>query len=420
MKEILIVGGGAAGYFAAISAATAFKASGREARITILEGSSSPLGKVRISGGGRCNVTHDCPDASDLVTFYPRGEKELLGPFYHFGAMNTVAWFEAEGVALKTEQDGRMFPVSDSSQTIIDALLAAANRLGVRQLLNQRVGTIEPTDQEPGTSASRWRVSTAGQSVFEGDAVIVCSGSSPHIWRSLAALGLDIVPAVPSLFAFDTRDTRLRDLAGVSVQDAHVQIEIAGARSNTEASGPLLITHRGVSGPAILRLSAWGATALAACEYQFGLRINWLGNCTAAECLAGINDARPALAKKKVIGHSPFSLPTRLFASLAEHAGIDQDQRWADLGREEARRLADILTNSVLRINGKSTNKDEFVTAGGVARSEIDFRNFAARRFPGLFLAGEVIDIDALTGGFNFQAAWTGGYLAGNGLAEAL
>ncbi|GAA3968242.1 aminoacetone oxidase family FAD-binding enzyme [Allohahella marinimesophila] len=420
MKEILIVGGGAAGYFAAIAAATAFQEAGREARITILEGSSSPLGKVKISGGGRCNVTHDCPDASDLVAFYPRGEKELLGPFYHFGAMDTVAWFEAEGVALKTEADGRMFPVTDSSQTIIDALISAADRLGIRQLMNQRVGSIEALPLTSENAASSWCVSTAGHERFEGDAVIVCSGSSPHIWRSLTALGLDIVPAVPSLFAFDTRDTRLRDLAGVSVQNAHVQIESADKRSGIEANGPLLVTHRGVSGPAILRLSAWGAKELAGCQYQFGLRINWLGQCSTPEAIDQINLARPALAKKKIIGNNPFSLPSRLFASLAEHAGVAPDQRWADLGREEAKRLADMLTNSLLKINGKSTNKDEFVTAGGVARSEVDFRSFAARRFPGLYLAGEVIDIDALTGGFNFQAAWTGGYLAGRGLAASL
>lgn len=416
-RDVLIIGGGAAGYFAAIALAEQRS----DLNITILEGSSKPLGKVRISGGGRCNVTHDCQEPDELIGYYPRGQRELLGPFYHFGTLDTLRWFESAGVALKTEADGRIFPVTDSSQTIIDALIDAADRLGITQLMNQRVGAFEQLE------SGRWKVTTAQKQVHEADIIVVCTGSSPHIWRALGGLGLKLQPAVPSLFAFDTKDRRLRELAGVSVTNAALSASVLSTnkrgRQTTvqlETNGPLLITHRGLSGPAILKMSAWGADALAACDYRFDLTVNWLGDADADETLALIQQTKIDMAKRKIIGAGPGLMPSRLFASLAASAGINADQRWADLNREATQALVTELTACTFGVNGKSTNKEEFVTAGGVSRSEVDFRTFAAKRFTGLYLAGEVIDVDALTGGFNFQAAWTGGRLAGLALAQLL
>ncbi len=404
-KRVVIAGGGAAGYFAAISLAS----SAHDLDVKILEGSSAPLGKVRISGGGRCNVTHEESDARALSAKYPRGSKELLGPFHRFGTQDTVTWFEARGVSLKTEGDGRIFPQSDQSSTVVDALTGAADELGVQLCTQQRVVDVSAPDD------SRWLVKTRTEE-FDANAVIVCTGSNAQVWRSLNALGLGIVDPVPSLFSFNSRDTRLARLSGLSVAKAKLRID-APAFS---AQGPLLITHWGLSGPAVLRLSAWGARELAACNYRFALRINWLGDATSSEVGDRLASARTKLARKKISNANPFDLPARLYLNLVGSAGIDPDSRWADLRRDETERLSEAICDSKLEINGKSTNKDEFVTAGGVVLSEIDFRRFAARRYPGLFLAGEVLDIDAITGGFNFQAAWTGGWLAGQALAVEL
>lgn len=399
--DVLIVGGGAAGYFAAIACARARP----DLRVVILEGAAEPLAKVRISGGGRCNLTHDCPAPRQLVRHYPRGGRALLGPFHRFGPADTIAFFGAEGVATKTEADGRMFPVSDRSESVIVALTGAAQRAGVVLRTHARVDRIE--------AGPPWVLHTKAGARLEAHQVLIACGASPAVWRQLAALGLAIVEPVPSLFSFNTKDPRLAGLAGLSVPNAAVRVD----GTKLADRGPLLVTHWGLSGPAILRLSAWGARALHAVGHRFDLEVRWVDR-SDAEVDAAIAAARGEAARKRVANHCPVGLPSRLWQSLVGAAGIGDALRWAELSKASARALHDALTRSRFRITGKSTNKDEFVTAGGVDLEEIDFRRFAARRLPGLYLAGEVLDIDAVTGGFNFQAAWTGGWIAGHAMAE--
>ncbi len=404
MPKIVIVGGGAAGFFAALSAA---KAGATD--ICILEGSASVLGKVKISGGGRCNVTHDCDDPRSLVEFYPRGAKELLGPFHRFGPSATKAWFESAGVALKTEADGRVFPRSDRSQSIVNALSQAAEHAGVQVLTQQRVKELEANAE------GSWRLRTRTDE-FQADCLMVACGSSNALWRELEKLGLSVQPPVPSLFSLNTRDPRLRDLSGLSLESAELEVKEFGI----SASGPLLITHWGLSGPAALKVSAWGARELAACDYRFELQVNWLGGLSVEAAKSDLQQVRSSQSKKQVSNANPFAIPARLYFRLLEACGIDGSKRWAELSGKQADQLCNLVVSSKFSIRGKSTNKDEFVTAGGVDLSEMDFRSFRARRLENLYLAGEVLDIDALTGGFNFQAAWTGGWLAGKAMAEAV
>ncbi len=393
-----IIGGGAAGFFAAITCAEANPA----CKVTIFERGKSVLEKVRVSGGGRCNVTHHCFEPRDLVKYYPRGQKELLGPFMQFGAEDTVAWFEGRGVRLKTEADGRMFPVTDDSQTIIDCLTEAARAAGVRVLTSARVDKIEPLPD------GRWQV--AGQ-VF--DKLMLATGSSTAAWQWLEELGHTLVPPVPSLFTFNTKDTRLRELSGVSVPMA--SLSIPGTK--LAAEGPLLVTHWGLSGPAVLRISAWGARELHAMHYKFHLEINFLQEKDLQATLKLLAVAKQENGKKMVAPNPLFNLPSRLWLRLTEAAAMPPERRWADVGKAELQQLAAQLTQATFQITGKSTFKEEFVTAGGVSLKELNFRTFESRVCPNLFLAGEVLDIDAITGGFNFQAAWTGGYLAGLAMA---
>lgn len=397
--NIVVIGGGAAGFFAAIVAAEA------GARVTILERGNAVLQKVRISGGGRCNVTHACFDARALVLHYPRGSRELLGPFSRFGPQDTAEWFAQRGVRLKTEDDGRMFPVSDDSQTIVECLWNAAKQAGVQVRTGVRVERIEQT-------ASGWLVHTGRHTPEPADRVLVAGGSSEGLWAMLADLGHTIVPPVPSLFTFNCKDTRLRDLAGVSVREAGV--EISGAK--LAANGPVLVTHWGLSGPAILRLSAWGARLLHDMGYQFTLLVNWLGNKSSDEIGADLNRLKMENARKQIGAHAQFGLPVRLWERLVESAGIPPDLRWGDASRQVLARLAEALGRSGFAIRGKSTFKEEFVTAGGVSLREVHFKTFESRLFPGLYFAGEILDIDAITGGFNFQAAWTGGWIAGHAM----
>lgn len=392
-----IIGGGAAGFFAAITCAEASSAH----EVHIFERGKTVLDKVRISGGGRCNVTHHCFDARELVKNYPRGSRELVGPFSRFGPEDTVQWFSDRGVQLKTESDGRMFPVTDSSQTIIDCLSRAAYNAGVKVHTSSRIEEIHRL------SDGRWRLN--GQ-VF--DQVMVAAGSSSSVWEILAGLGHTIVAPVPSLFTFNTKDTRLRDLSGVSVQ--HARLSVPGTRLLSE--GPLLITHWGLSGPAALRLSAWGAREFREMEYKFQLEVQFAAGIGTFDTWFGYN--RQHNGKKAIASHTQEGIPARLWQRLTEAAGIDTQKRWADLDKTSARQLYEQLTEARFQITGKSTNKDEFVTAGGVSLKEINFNTFESRVCPGLFMAGEILDIDAITGGFNFQAAWTGGYLAGIAMAE--
>ncbi len=402
--DIAIIGGGAAGFFAAITCAEANPA----CRVTIFERGQSVLEKVRVSGGGRCNVTHACFDARELVKNYPRGSRELLGPFLQCGPEQTVEWFARRGVTLKTEADGRMFPVSDDSRTITECLQQAARRAGVQVCTGARVEHIESV-------TDGWRLRLTGHHTpLLFSKLMIATGSNTAVWAMLGALGHTIVDPVPSLFTFNTKDTRLRDLAGVSVGNASVRIP--GAKLSAE--GPLLVTHWGLSGPGILRLSAWGARDLQRLEYRFPLEINFLHTTTPEQAIEHLSAIKSGQGKKSVAANAQFGLPLRLWQRLVAATGVAEDRRWADLDKKTLTQLAAQLCAAVFQIAGKSTFKEEFVTAGGVSLKELNFKTFESKICPNLYLAGEVLDIDAITGGFNFQAAWTGGWLAGRGLAS--
>ncbi|MFN8238776.1 MAG: NAD(P)/FAD-dependent oxidoreductase [Chitinophagales bacterium] len=399
-KVLLVIGGGAAGFFAAISAA----ACNPNIDIIILEQGNEVLGKVKISGGGRCNVTHACFDVRELTNYYPRGNKELTGPFFRFNCEHTIQWFESKGIELKTEEDGRMFPITDNSQTIIDCLLDKARKSGIHVIRQAKVIRIKTCDG--------FIIST-GQREYHADYLLIASGSSSYVWNLLADMGHTIVPPVPSLFSFNTRNTLFKDLAGIALP--HTQINIKG--TSFTAEGILLITHTGVSGPGILKLSAFGARVLAEKNYSFTLRINWV-NCSKQEAVDALHIIKTAHAKKEVQTIAPFQLPSRFWKNSLKTIPIDEHKQWANLSGNELQRIADFLTMCEIPISGKSTNKDEFVTAGGVSLKEVDFKTMESKMIPQLYFAGEVLDIDAVTGGFNFQAAWTTGFIAGTTVAE--
>lgn len=406
MPDILVIGGGAAGFFAAIRCAELYP----DAQVTLLERGKELLGKVKISGGGRCNVTHACFVPKDLVKNYPRGSKELLGPFTRFACGDTMEWFETRGVPLKIEDDGRVFPESDASQSIIDCLLDAARQAGVRIRLHHRTDAILP----PAEQGALWKVETSEGPLF-ADRVLVASGSNTRIWEQLAALGHTIVPPVPSLFTFNIKDPVIDTLPGLSAPQAEVSIP----GTDLTASGPLLITHWGLSGPAILRLSAWGARILAVKQYRFNLRVNWTG-LPVADIEEELEWLRQQYGKRQAAAHPQFGIPTRLWRALCLAAWGERqlDSKWGDLNKGMRDKLVNRLAASEFSVNGKSTFKEEFVTAGGVDLREIHFKTFESKLHPGLFFAGEVLDIDAVTGGFNFQAAWTGGWIAGEAMGQ--
>ena len=406
-NDLLVIGGGAAGFFAAINAAELQPGM----RITILERGRDVLQKVRISGGGRCNVTHAVWTPRELSKYYPRGGRELLGPFTRFCTGDTIEWFERRGVELKIEEDGRMFPVTDDSQTIIDCLTRAAKRLNIRVLTQRAVVSLYPPEQ----AGQPFKAITRDGNSFYGSKLLVATGSNPKVWDLIGHLGHRIVPPVPSLFTFNTKDTRLRNLSGVSAPNATVKIPAL----KMEESGPLLVTHWGKSGPAILKMSAWGARELHPLDYKFALHVNWLGQkWNPQSALDRLRELKEELAKKQIGTYCPFEFPLRLWKNIIGGASIAESTRWADLNKRQLHMLADELTRAEFQIAGKSTNKEEFVTAGGVALREVDFKRFASKIFPDLHFAGEILDIDAVTGGFNFQAAWTGGYLAARAIAN--
>lgn len=399
--DLIAIGGGAAGFFGAIAFAEARPGS----RVLILERGKEVLEKVRISGGGRCNVTHACFIVKDLVKNYPRGSRELIGPFNRFAPGDTIAWFEDRGVPLKIEEDGRMFPTSNSSQSIVDCLTQAAQAAGVTVRTSARVETFAPLPNNGG-----WSVALTGGETLQSKALFVAAGSSTGIWEVLRNLGHHVEMPVPSLFTFNIKDPRLDGLSGLSVPDGEVQVVGTSLRAN----GPLLITHWGLSGPGILRLSAWGARELHTLQYRFDLKVNWTGSKGHEAILAEMSGYKASYGKRNISANPLFGLPARLWERLVYAAGIPADIRWADMLKGEMQALAEQLTQGVFLVQGKSTFKDEFVTAGGVSLKEIDFKTFQSRLHPGLFLAGETLDIDAITGGFNFQAAWTGAWIAGN------
>lgn len=399
--KIIVIGGGAAGFFAAIRAAEL----NQDAEITILERGKNVLEKVKISGGGRCNVTHACWTPAELVKNYPRGAKELLGPFSRFACGDTVDWFEKRGIELKIEDDGRMFPVTDDSQTIIDCLWESAIRAGVKILTQTRVKHFDFSIN------NNWKIITE-EKEFITDKLLLATGSNPFIWKSLLAMGHQLVLPVPSLFTFNIQDERIQDLPGISVPEALVQVN----NTKLSAKGPLLITHWGMSGPAILKLSAWGARALADLNYDFTIQVNWVNQKAEVveEALLALKSEHP---KKQIFANPQFGLTTRLWKNLVVAAQIPEEKRWADISKKEMQSLVNQLCNASFSVKGKSTFKEEFVTAGGVDLKEVNFKTFESKLFPNLYFAGEVLNIDALTGGFNFQAAWTGGWIAGTALA---
>ena len=398
----MIIGGGAAGFFTAINA----KEMNPELDITILEKGKEVLQKVKISGGGRCNVTHACFEPKELVQFYPRGEKELLGPFHQFMTGDTFEWFENNGIPLKIEKDNRVFPESNSSQTIIDCFLGKTKALGIPVLKNHGVNSIKK-------QGDSWLVTTKEQQ-FVCDAVVMAAGSSKKVWELSKTLRHSIISPVPSLFTFNIKDPRIKDLLGISVPNATVQLE----DTNLEASGPLLITHWGMSGPAILKLSAFGARVLAEKNYEYQVQVNWLSRPT-HKIVNVLLNLKKKHSKKQVIVRSPFEeIPKRLWERFVLATTIKTTFNWADVSHEQIDALANQLTKSVYTAKGKSTFKEEFVTAGGVDLREINFKNFESKLQNNLFFVGEVLNIDAVTGGFNFQNAWTGGWLCAKALAS--
>jgi predicted Rossmann fold flavoprotein len=405
-EKIAIVGGGAAGFFAAITCAQA----NPRCQVTLIEASPQPLGKVRISGGGRCNVTHACFDPAQLVQFYPRGGKSLRGAFSRFQPQDTIDWFQARGVTLKTEADGRMFPISDSSATIVSCLMDAAADAGVRLWHGTAITNVTKT-------ITGFSIATKHGQELVVDKLLLATGSNPTGYRWAKELGHSIEPIAPSLFTFNIKDPRLTDLSGVAVKIATVSLNKDKKLTHT---GPVLITHWGLSGPAILKLSAWAARVLHECRYQAQLQINWLPEFSAPKLREMILAVKSQLPQKTIHNSCPVPIPQRLWAALLDHCEIVAGDRWAGLSNKKIDRLLQELQRGEFRITGKGVFKEEFVTCGGVKLAEIDFKTMASKVCPGLYFAGEVIDVDGVTGGFNFQNAWTTGWIAGQALAKPM
>ncbi|RZM75026.1 BaiN/RdsA family NAD(P)/FAD-dependent oxidoreductase [Leptolyngbya iicbica] len=403
--RVTVIGGGAAGFFGAIAAAEA----NPEVQVTLLEAGAQPLSKVRISGGGRCNVTHHCFDPALLVQHYPRGGRALRGAFTRFQPQDTVAWYRRRGVRLKTEADGRMFPTTDDSGTIVDCLMRETRRVGVTLRTQAMVKAVRQVGET-------FVVELKAGETLTSDRLLLATGSNPQGHRLAASLGHTIVPPVPSLFTFNIPDRALRELAGVAVDPVEAKLMVPGAKPLTQ-TGPLLITHWGLSGPAVLKLSAWGARLLHDARYQATLQVNWLPSRNAEQVRQDLLAAKQTVPKRAIANHCPFDLPKRLWRYWLQQVGVDDAVTWANLSKKTVNQLVDAIARGHFTIQGKGVFKDEFVTCGGVKLSEVDFKTMASRRCQGLYLAGEVLDIDGVTGGFNFQSAWTTGWLAGQAIA---
>jgi predicted Rossmann fold flavoprotein len=399
--DVLIVGGGAAGFFAAINTAIL----NPNLKIAILERGSNVLSKVKISGGGRCNLTHAEFSPQELVLNYPRGEKELQGPFHTFMTGDTISWFEERGVRLKIEEDGRVFPESNSSQTIIDCFLEEVKKYKIKVLLNHSV-------QDLNVKNDFWELNTT-KGVFSANKLLIATGSNPKIWSLLESLGHEVISPVPSLFTFNIKDQRLKTIPGVVAMDVHVSV----VGSQLESEGPLLVTHAGLSAPSILKLSAYGAIELAETNYKFQIQVNFIKQ-TLLSCLAHLLEVKKELPKKTILKSTQFNLPKRLWGQLVLASEIGADFRWADVNKDKIQALACQLTQAVFAVDGKSTFKEEFVTAGGVELKGVNFKNFESKHYKNLFFAGEVLNIDAVTGGFNFQNAWTSAFIAAQQLSK--
>ncbi len=404
--RIVVVGGGAAGFFAALACAEL--RSGVE--IFILEKTSQFLSKVKISGGGRCNVTHADFDAREFSKRFPRGERALISAFGKFQASDTVAWFESRGLKLKIESDGRMFPTTDSSQTIIDCLLNATQKAGIKLKTNCGVENVAKK------SGGGFDLTLSNGETLTCDKLLLAIGGcrTPALGQLAVSLGHSLEPPVPSLFTFHIETSWLRDLAGVSVEI----VEASVPETKLRERGALLLTHWGLSGPAILRLSAWGARVLHEKNYQFKLQINWLPHLSEEKLAAEFQARRKSQPAKLIVNFPIAPLPARLWEQLVIASGVARDTRWSALSGAAQHKLIQQLLRSEFSVTGKSLNKDEFVTCGGIKLSEVNFKTMESKICPGLFFAGEVLDIDGITGGFNFQAAWTTGWIAGRAMAD--
>lgn len=426
MFDVLIIGGGAAGYFAAIHIAEADP----DLKITILERGKEVLTKVKVSGGGRCNVTHAEFDPNELIKNYPRGEKELRGPFHTYCSGDTISFFEKRGIALKIEEDGRMFPESNTSKTIIDCFVNEAERLGVKLLRNSSVIAIEPIKKSEENPFDGWMVESI-QKKYYAKKVLVTTGSNPKIWKMLNKLGHSIIPPVPSLFTFNIKDERIDGIPGVST-DAIVEVlekstpsrvtinlkSKVASKAILESEGPLLITHWGMSGPAILKLSAWGARELSDWNYKFNIRVNWLPEYHEDGLIQLLMQIKEVEAKKTVLRTNAVAIPKRLWINLVKATFIPETTKWADVTKNQLQDLAREITAGEFVVDGKSTFKEEFVTAGGIDLKEINFKTYESKIIPSLYFAGEVINVDAITGGFNFQNAWTSAYIAAQAIVS--
>ena len=420
MFDVIVVGGGAAGFYGAIQMAKA----NPSLSIAILERGKTVLSKVKISGGGRCNVTQGQFYVDEMIKGYPRGNKELLGPFYTHAPSEVIAFFEEHGVSLKTESDGRVFPKSDSSQTVIDCFMNLTESLGIKVLRNSSVKNL--TIKEEGT----WQVTTMNKH-YLAKKVLLASGSNSRIWQMMQELGHTIVEPVPSLFTLNIKDDRLKGIQGIStnasisvppksifVQPSNLKLKSLPRKEPVlQEEGPVLITHWGLSGPAVLRLSAWGARVLNEYKYNFKVIVNWTPDYTYESMSQYLNEVKEAEGKKTVARTKAVEIPQRLWMSLVNAAEIPKTLRWAETNKKQILALAEQLTQSSFRVEGKSTFKEEFVTAGGVDLKEVDFRTFASKKLPNLYFAGEVLNIDGITGGYNFQNAWTGAYIAAQAIA---
>ncbi len=407
--NVIVIGGGAAGFFGAIACAEA----NPQLKVTLIEAGQKPLAKVRISGGGRCNVTHNCFDPARLIEHYPRGGKALRGAFTRFQPKDTVQWYKSRGVRLKTEADGRMFPVTDDSQTIVNCLMQAADKAGVNLLTGTGVKTVKQFYAEENKSYFQLELKNGKE--LKCDRLLIATGSNPLGYRWAKNLGHKIESPVPSLFTLNVRDPRLQGLAGVSVSNA--QVRLGTGKHKIEQAGALLITHWGVSGPAILKLSAWSARFLSDLKYDSGLQINWLPEYnqeTLKEKLITVKETNP---QKKIVNYCPVELPKRLWQSLFNYVDIKPDKVWSEISKKELNKLLLEIVQGQYQVKGKGVFKEEFVTCGGVSLKEVNFKTMESKKCPGLYFAGEVLDIDGVTGGFNFQSAWTTSWLAGQAIA---
>jgi predicted Rossmann fold flavoprotein len=418
--EVVVIGGGAAGFFGAIHAAQAL-----HTRVTLLEAGRQPLAKVRISGGGRCNVTHHCFEPSQLVLNYPRGGKALQGAFSRFQALDVVHWFNVEGVKLKTEADGRMFPITDDSETIVEALMFAAKKAGVFLRNNVLVQKIERLEGDKGDS--KFDVILKNGENIICDRLLLATGSSPSGYAIARSLGHELEPPVPSLFTFNIKDSKLHELAGVSVNPATVKLLISNsipekkksARNQLEQSGALLITHWGLSGPAVLKLSAWAARELHDCNYQAKLAVNWIPALKVEAIKQILLSAKTEQPKKFISNYCPVDISLRLWEYLLDKAEVELEKRWADISNKSLQQIVNVLSASEYAIAGKGVFKEEFVTCGGIRLQDVNFQTMESKICQGLFFAGEVLDIDGVTGGFNFQSAWTTSWIAAKGILQA-